>query len=71
MGRRLNLLLLLVLLMAFVVVEDFFKEAEQPGCQCDSHECFVAHKEKAMRGAVARARRKCEISCLIFGRRIQ
>ena len=57
-GRALAALLLL-LLVVFTGLEEFLN-VEQPECQCDTHECFMAHKEKALRGAVGRARRKCE-----------
>ena len=56
-ARTITALLLLLLALSAVLEEAF--NAEDPRCQCDTHECFLTHKQEALRGAVARARRKC------------
>ena len=56
-ARTITALLLLLLALSAVLEEAF--NAEDPRCQCDTHECFTIHKQEAVRGAVARARRKC------------
>ena len=55
-------LALAALLLILVVLKGLeeYSTVEQPECQCDTNECFMSHKENALRGAVGRARRKCE-----------
>jgi hypothetical protein len=56
-GRALAALLLILVVLKGL---EEYSTVEQPECQCDTNECFMSHKENALRGAVGRARRKCE-----------
>jgi hypothetical protein len=56
---RCGALALLLLLLALILgLEELYESAQPPECECDSHECFLRHKQDALRGAVSRARHK-------------
>ena len=48
----------LLLLALILGLEELYESAQPPECECDSHECFLRHKQDALRGAVSRARHK-------------
>ena len=50
----------LALLLLLLALEGWrlWQPEGPPECECESQQCFLHHKESALRGAVARARRK-------------
>ena len=55
---RTGALALLLLLLALIEGWRRWQPEGPPECECESQQCFLHHKESALRGAVARARRK-------------